>query len=103
MGIVYLLHFDRPLGGDKHQAIHYVGFSKNKRTLGLRIEHHRKGHAGCSITNALKEHGIGFTLAKIFEGVERTFERKLKNTKKVAPYCPICNPDTAREYKPKEG
>lgn len=102
MGIVYLLHFDSPLGNEKHQAIHYVGFSQNRRTLKARIEHHQNGTARCSITNALKEKGIGFQLATTFKKVERAFERKLKNTKKVARYCPICHPEGAQEYHPRE-
>lgn len=102
MGIVYLLHFDAPLGNEKHQALHYVGFSQNGRTLKARIEHHQNGSARCSITNALKEKGIGFQLATTFKKVERAFERKLKNTKKVARYCPICHPEGAQEYHPRE-
>ena len=94
---VYILHLDHPL----HHAKHYTGFSKNGRTLQERIEHHRNGTAGCRFTEAIRERGIGFVLARVFKDADRTFERKLKRTKKVTRYCPICNPD-APEYNPKE-
>jgi len=31
---VYILHFDQPLGSEKHHASHYVGFSTNKKNTG---------------------------------------------------------------------
>ena len=87
---VYILHLDQPL----HHARHYVGFSTNNRTLSERLEHHRKGTAGCRFTEVLRERGISFTLARVFKGsqYDRHFERRLKNTKAVPRYCPICNP-----------
>lgn len=94
--MIYILHLDTPL----HHARHYVGFSTNKRTLAQRIKHHRKGTAGCRFTEALREKGIGFTLARVMEG-DRTLERKLKQTHAAPRYCPLCNPK-APEYKPKE-
>lgn len=96
---VYILHLDTPL----HHARHYVGFSTNKRTLEERIEHHRRGTASCNFTKVLREVGITFTLAKVFAGkqFDRAFERKLKKTKAVPHYCPICNPN-APEYTPRK-
>jgi len=96
---VYILHLNTPL----HHARHYTGFSTNSRTLAERLEHHRRGSAGCRFTSVLHDLGIGFTLARVFVGkrFDRNFERKLKNTKKVTRYCPIC---AGREhpYHPKE-
>lgn len=95
---VYILHLQSPL----HHARHYVGYSKNGRTLAARIEHHEKGTAGCRFTQVLKERGIGFTVARVFKGkqFDRSFERHLKRTKNVKLYCPICNPNP-RDYTPR--
>lgn len=97
MGIVYILHLDTPL----HHAKHYTGWSTNGRTIRRRLDHHANGTAGCKFTRALHEKGITFTVARLFKGVDRHFERALKNTHKVTKYCPICNPN-APAYKPKE-
>lgn len=85
---VYILHLDTPL----HHAKHYVGFSTNRRTLRNRLEHHAHGTANCRFTQVLHQLGITFTLARLFKGnkYDRNFERKLKNTKAVPRYCPIC-------------
>lgn len=92
--MVYILHLDTPL---KH-ARHYVGFSTSSRTLEERLEHHRNGTAGCRFTEVLRELGITFTLAYVYQGkkYDRTFERRLKNTKHIPRYCPICNPNAIK-------
>ena len=95
--MVYILHLATPLA----HARHYTGFSQNGRTLKERIAHHHAGTAHCRFTEVLHELGIGFEVARVFKNADRTFERKLKNTKHVARYCPICNPQP-RAYHPKE-
>lgn len=98
--MIYILHLDTPL----HHAQHYVGFSTDKRTLAVRINHHRKGTARCRFTEVLREKGIGFTLARVMDG-DRTLERKIKRTKSIRDYCPICAAKEgrkARDYQPKE-
>lgn len=95
MTSVYILHLDTPL----HHARHYVGCSQD---VGKRIELHRKGQASCRFTQVLKERGIGFTLARVFDDTDRTFERKLKNTKNTARYCPLCSGEDCHDYHPKE-
>lgn len=91
---VYILHFDTPL---KH-AKHYVGYASQ---VVLRIEHHRNG-TGARLTQVIREQGIGFQVAKVFTGTkyDRVFERKLKRTKNISRYCPICSGDHARRYHP---
>jgi hypothetical protein len=89
--MIYLLHFDTPLA----HARHYVGFSTDRRTLPERLEHHRKATSGVRIMQVLKERGITFTVAGVWEG-DRTLERKLHRHGKTR-WCPICNP----KYKPR--
>lgn len=98
MPIVYVLHLDTPM----HHAKHYTGFSKNERTLAARIQHHRDGH-GSKFTQAVVKAGIDFCLALKIKGrhVDKNLERKLKKTKNVVRYCPICN-EKARAYHPKK-
>ncbi|MBI5951871.1 MAG: GIY-YIG nuclease family protein [Chloroflexi bacterium] len=90
---VYILHLDSPL---KH-ARHYVGFASK---VNRRLEHHRSG-SGARFTQVCNENGITYQLARVFEQADRAFERKLKNCKHTARYCPICAGEKARAYKPK--
>lgn len=90
---VYLLHFDKPL---KH-ASHYIGWAEN---VEKRIEHHRDG-TGARLTQVIAEQGIGFTVARTWEGADKTFERRLKNCKHAADYCPLCSWEHTRDYHPK--
>ena len=84
---VYLLHLDRPLA----HARHYIGWAKD---VNGRIEHHRKG-SGARFTQVLREKGIGFTVARIWQDGDKTFERRLKNYKKPSRFCPCCRGDDA--------
>jgi predicted GIY-YIG superfamily endonuclease len=90
-GSVYIIHLARPLAGSKSQ--HYVGFSKQ---VEKRLWHHRNGTGSAFLAEANRQ-GIAYTLCVIFPGTKRD-ERKLKNTKNTARYCPCCNPDKPRKY-----
>lgn len=81
--VVYLLHFDRPY---KH-AQHYVGYAED---LARRLAHHASG-SGANLMKVIKEAGIGFTLARVWEGADRNKERQIKNAGGGTKYCPICN------------
>lgn len=89
---VYILHFDHPY---KH-ARHYVGWANDVQA---RLKHHRDG-SGARLCQVLNLAGITYQIARIFEGQDKTFERKLKNTNQTARYCPVCNPK-APDYKPR--
>ena len=82
IGSVYLLHFDTPFGHAKH----YTGWAAN---LIGRINHHANG-TGARLTQVVVEAGIGFSLARTWCGVDRNFERSLKNRGGAARHCPIC-------------
>jgi predicted GIY-YIG superfamily endonuclease len=86
----YLLHFDSPLGNERHQALHYLGSATD---LEARLGEHREGRSA-RIMEVLHERGIGFTCVRTWEG-GRQVERKLKNRKKARKLCPICNPKNA--------
>jgi predicted GIY-YIG superfamily endonuclease len=96
---VYLLHLHRPLDrgtsarGTALQAGHYIGFTTD--LVGRTLEH-LEGR-GARFTQVCVERGIPWTLARTWEGegATRTFERRLKNCKKPARFCPICNPGRA--------
>lgn len=85
----YLLHFDRPL---KH-ASHYIGWTSK---FDKRIEHHRNG-TGAKITRAAVLEGINLVVARIWDGKDGNFERKLHNYKKTKRLCPICSGEQANE------
>lgn len=86
--VVYLLHFDEPIGNPNNpraQAQHYIGWADR---LDRRIQQHQTGK-GARITAALAERGIGFQIAQTWPG-SRSFERQLKNKKNARRLCPVC-------------
>lgn len=89
---VYILHFDQKY---KH-ARHYVGWANDVQA---RFKHHQDG-TGARLCQVLNTAGITYQIARIFEGADKSFERKLKNTNNTARYCPLCN-IKAIEYHPK--
>ena len=95
-GTVYLLHLDRPLAGGCNQhgkplAGHYLGWTMFP-SVTRRVEMHRKGQSGCKYIKQAKREGIGLTLARTWQNVDRNFERKLKNRKAAGRLCPVCQP-----------
>lgn len=81
-GTVYLLHFDTPFGHAKH----YTGWTAD---LAQRLAQHASGR-GARLTEVVKDAGIGWTLARTWPGVTRTFERRLKNQGGASRRCPAC-------------
>lgn len=82
IGIVYLLHFDRPFRGPMR---HYVGFTED---LEQHLEQHRNGSA-CGTTRRAFAQGIGFTLARTWSPGSRQLARHVKDCGPVN-YCPLC-------------
>lgn len=88
--MLYLIHFERPLGTEKHQASHYLGFVEgDETTVQARLEEHRAGW-GAKITAACNQRGITYDVVRTMKG-DRNRERQLKNGKKLRAYCPICS------------
>jgi predicted GIY-YIG superfamily endonuclease len=84
LGIVYLLHFERPIS-DKHTCQHYTGWALD---LNARLTMHRAGQ-GARLTQIAVERGIGFEVVRTWPG-SREFERYLKNRKDAPRLCPMC-------------
>lgn len=80
-GMIYLLHYDRPL----HHAQHYLGFTDD---LDARTARHLNGFGGW-LPAVFSELGISFTIARTWDG-DRNLERKLKRRKNGRKLCPIC-------------
>ena len=83
MGLVYIIHFEEKL---KH-AQHYIGFVEND--LQQRIERHL-ANQGSKLLAAVNKAGIKWEVVKVYENVDRAFERKLKNRKGARHLCPKC-------------
>jgi hypothetical protein len=84
MGIIYLLHFSKPISS-LHTCQHYLGYTEN---LEERIAQHQAG-CGARLTQVAKERGITFTVVRTWQG-DRKLERRLKNRKSSPSLCPIC-------------
>lgn len=89
--MLYLIHFTQPLGTDRHQAQHYLGFvDGDEQSVQARLQEHRAGH-GARITAACNSRGIPYDVARTMPG-DRTEERRLKNHNNLGRICPICSP-----------
>lgn len=82
LGVVYLIHFDRPY---KH-AKHYTGWALD---LDARIAQHRGGY-GSRLLSVIKDEGIGWSVARTWAGVDRNYERSLKRRGGASRCCPMC-------------
>jgi hypothetical protein len=91
-GMVYLLHFDRPIS-ERHTAQHYIGWSIH---LPSRAIAHLRGR-GARLTQVARERGIGFVIAAAWPG-DRHLERRMKNRKNAPRYCPLCLGQHAVEH-----
>lgn len=85
---VYLLHFNAPLS----HARHYIGATNN---LEKRLKRHAAGRGAC-IMKAVRKAGIGWTVARIWEG-NYELEKELKRQKHSERYCPICQAKEAAQ------
>lgn len=84
--MLYLLHFDEKI----HHAQHYLGYSRDRRTLEERIELHRRGQSGARLPQVFAERGIPFRVARLWPRGTRRLERRLKNRKEAPRLCPLC-------------
>jgi len=97
MGQVYLLHFDidpkeevpstREDAKKPFHARHYMGWAENAQE---RIDQHYKATSGVRLIEAIHAKGISFTVARIWDDVDRDFERRMKNQGGLNRHCPIC-------------
>ncbi|MBA2243864.1 MAG: endonuclease [Gemmatimonadetes bacterium] len=85
-GTVYVLHFSEPY----RHAKHYTGWTTD---LPARLAQHAAG-TGARLMEVITEAGIGFTLARTWEGT-RALERSKKRQGGASRYCPICKAQLA--------
>jgi hypothetical protein len=88
VGVIYLIHFDRPIGDLRNPrgfASHYTGWTLD---LPARLVDHAQGR-GARLLEVVGERGIGWQLARIWTGT-RTRERSLKRSGGAARRCPVC-------------
>ena len=88
VGVIYLLHFDRPIGdlaNPRGYACHYTGWTLD---LPTRLVDHAHGR-GARLMQVVGEQGIGWQLARIWTGT-RSRERSLKQSGGAARRCPVC-------------
>jgi hypothetical protein len=93
-GTVYLLHLDRPLAMGRNQfgpplASHYLGWTA-ERSPTRRVGLHRAGRSGSKYMRQAWREGVSGTLVRVWEDVDRHFERKLKRRKASGRLCPLC-------------
>ena len=82
--LLYLLHFDAPVGG----KIHYGGSTGDEQLL-TRLRRHQCG-TGASLTRRAHAAGIGFRLAAVLIVANRNCEKTWKSAKRYRHDCTIC-------------
>jgi uncharacterized membrane protein YecN with MAPEG domain len=86
--VVYLLHFEEPIGDRSRPrmwAQHYVG----SYLTDARLTHHRNGTSGVPIVDEFYRRGIKFKVARITPG-GKLLERRIKRNGHFSEYCPHC-------------
>lgn len=84
--VVYLLHFDPPVG----TARHYIG-SSIATNLQRRLSEHASGR-GSRLTAYAFKHHHRVRLVNLFPAYTRRLEQLLKQAGHYSRHCPICNP-----------
>jgi len=87
IGVIYLIHFDQPIGdlaNPRGFASHYTGWTLD---LPARLVDHARGR-GARLMEVIGEQGIGWQLARIWTGT-RARERSLKQ-RGATRRCPVC-------------
>jgi len=84
--VLYLLHFDQPLGNAKH----YLGATSEDR-LQQRLREHAEGR-GASLTRAVFKRGIKVYLARVFPEMSFEHEKRMKKNISFKNVCPLCCP-----------
>lgn len=84
-GTVYLLHFDRKLA----HAQHYIGWTEQSPEYRLQ-DHLNNRNRAARIVVAAVAAGIGVTIARVWPGETRSFERALKKRANAPRICPLC-------------
>jgi hypothetical protein len=88
VGLIYLAHFDRPIGdvtNPRGFALHYTGWTLN---LPIRLGEHAAGR-GARLMQVVAEQGIGWQVTRLWVG-SRARERSLKRQGGAARRCPVC-------------
>ena len=90
-GSVYLLHFEPglPVTGNR-VARHYLGFAE--RDVDARLAQHMR-RQGSPLVAAVLAAGGCVTLERVWTGVDRGFERRLKRRHETPRLCPRCTRD----------
>jgi hypothetical protein len=88
VGVIYLIHFDQPIGdltNPRGFASHYTGWTLD---LPARLVDHAAGR-GARLMQVVGEQQIGWQLARIWTGT-RARKRSLKRSGGAARRCPVC-------------
>lgn len=84
--MLYLLHFDQPIG----RAQHYLGCCGEDQ-LQRRLRDHASGR-GAAIVRAVIKRGFAIYLARVFPELGFEQEKRLKKNVSFKNLCPLCCP-----------
>ena len=85
VGVIYLLHFDRPY----RHARHCTGWTEGSGSLTERLTRHERGD-GARLLAVVHAAGITWQLARTWTG-PRARERQLKRQGGASRRCPMCH------------
>lgn len=87
-GVIYVIHFDRPL----QHARHYIGWTRDWVTFKQRMSHHRSGN-GAKLMKAVSEAGIEWRVTATYYA-DRNEERRMKKNHGASRFCDACRAGT---------
>ncbi len=89
-GVVYLLHFTRPVPRQGSQGVrHYLGWVR-EGNLERRLRQHRQPSPPIALLRALRREGGDFVLARTWEGETPADEKRRKRNGHIGELCPLC-------------
>lgn len=81
---LYLFHLESRY----HHAGHYLGYADD---IGRRCrEHERGGSKASPLLQAAHRAGCALAVVRVFDGGDRTTERRLKRGGGLSRHCPLC-------------
>jgi len=84
--VIYLLHFDEPIG----KARHYLGTCGDSR-ITRRMRQHAMGN-GAALTREAARRNITMYLARVFPDLHHETEKRMKAQGRYKDLCPLCCP-----------
>lgn len=95
--MIYLIHFEHPIGSQRHQAQHYLGYvDGGNQHVFSRLQQHQSGN-GARILAHCNQQQVPYKVVRTMRG-GYYMERLLKSRRNHKRLCPICSPSNNQRH-----